>query len=174
MEKELWWKYNEASRGFTDRKMKVQYYLWHFFGRYIFKLLIGPFNGPRITWLRIFGAKIGKDNNISSRAIFVYPAALTMGNGNSVDDYVYFNDTTIIGNNCQLSSFVKIVSGGHDVRSRSFDYQRKPVIIGDSAFIGANSVIMGGQKLELLLLLEQIVLFYTILEKIRYHMAHHV
>lgn len=147
MEKELWWNYNSASRGFTDRRMKMQYYLWHFFGRYFFKLLIGPFNGPRVAWLRLFGAKIGQGNSISQRTILVYPAALTLGNSNSIDDYVYINDTTIIGDNCQVSSFVKFVSGGHDVRSRSFDYQRKPITICNSVFIGANSVIMGGVEI---------------------------
>lgn len=146
MEKERWWSYNDASRGFTDRKMKVQYYLWHFLGRYFFKILIGPFNWPRVAWLRLFGAKIGQGNNISPRTIIVYPAALSVGNSNSIDDYVYFNDTTIIGNNCQVSSFVKFVSGGHDVRSRAFDYQRKPIIIGNSVFIGANSMILGGGR----------------------------
>jgi acetyltransferase-like isoleucine patch superfamily enzyme len=145
MEKELWWNYNEASRGFTDSKMKVQYYLWHFFGRYFFKILIDPFNGPRAAWLRLFGAKIGQGNYISPRTILVYPAALSMGNGNSIDDYVYINDTTVIGDNCQVSSFVKFVSGGHDVRSRAFDYQRKPVTVGNSVFIGANSVVLGGK-----------------------------
>ena len=136
-EKEIWWQYDATSRGKEFSEHRFRWWLWKFFGYYIFKIIIGPLNGPRVAWLRLFGAKIGKGN-------FVYPAALHMGDGNSIDDYVYFNADTILGDRCQLSSFVKIVSGGHNVRSRHFEYQLRPVTIGNSAFIGANAVIMGG------------------------------
>lgn len=142
--KEIWWNYNDATKGREFSEHKLRWWLWRFFGRYVFKSLIGPFNGFRILWLRLFGAHIGKGNYISNHAIIVYPAALQMGNQNSVDDYVYFNADTVLGDRCQLSSFVKIVSGGHDIRSRHFDYQLRPVSIGNSAFVGANSLIMGG------------------------------
>ena len=38
-------------------------------------------------------------------------------------------------------------SGGQQVRGRQFEYQLRPVIIGNSTFIGANSLIMGGEKI---------------------------
>ena len=144
---EIWWQYNDSSRGKEYSDHKLRWCIWKFFGKYVFKLMIGPFNGPRAFWLRLFGAKIGKGNYISNHAIIVYPAALSMGNENSIDDYVYFNADVVMGDRCQLSSFVKIVSGGHNVRSRHFEYQLKPVLIGNSAFVGANSVIMGGVKI---------------------------
>lgn len=146
-EKELWWQYNDSSRGVEYSEHKLRWCSWKFFGKYVFKLLIGPFNGPRVFWLRLFGAKIGKGNFISNHAIIVYPAAIEMGDRNSIDDYVYFNSKAIIGDNCQFSSFVKIISGGHNVRSRQFEYQLRPTIIGNGVFIGANSVIMGGVQI---------------------------
>lgn len=145
--RELWWQYNDTSNGKECSEHKLRWWLWKFFGKYVFKILIGPFNGPRVAWLRLFGAKIGKGNYISNQAIIVYPSALQMGDENSIDDYVYVNADTVLGNRCQLSSFVKIVSGGHNVRSRHFEYQLRPVKIGNSAFIGANTVIMGGVKI---------------------------
>lgn len=143
-EKELWWQYDASSRGREYSEHRIRWWLWKFFGKYVFKVLIGPLNGPRVFWLRLFGARIGKGNFISNHAIIVYPAALQMGDENSIDDYVYFNADTILGDRCQLSSYAKIISGGHDVRSRRFEYQHRPVRIGNSAFIGANAVIMGG------------------------------
>ena len=143
-ERELWWQYDDTSRGKEYANHKLRWCLWKFFGKYVFKILVGPFNGPRIAWLRLFGAKIGKGNFISNHAIIVYPASLSMGDGNSIDDYVYFNADTVIGNRCQVSSFAKIISGGHDIRSRHFEYQLRPVFLGNSSFIGANVLIMGG------------------------------
>ena len=146
-EKELWWKYDTSSRGEEYTNHRIRWYLWKFFGKYLFKILVGPFNGPRVALLRLFGATIGKKNNISNLAIIVYPAALKMGDFNTVDDYVYFNATTIIGDRCQLSSFVKIISGGHNIRSRRFEYQLRPITIGNSTFVGANTTIMGGVRI---------------------------
>ena len=143
-DKELWWQFDTTSRGKEYTDHRIRWWLWNFCGRYVFKNLVGPFNGPRVAWLKLFGAKIGKGNYISNRAIIVYPSALKIGNQNSIDDYVYFNSDTVIGDRCQLSSFVKIVSGGHNVRDRHFEYQSRPVTIGDGVFIGANSLIMGG------------------------------
>ena len=143
-EKELWWQYDVTSRGREYSDHRIRWWLWKFFGKYVFKVLIGPLNGPRVVWLRLFGAKIGKGNFISNHAIIVYPAGLQMGDENSIDDYVYFNADTILGDRCQLSSYAKIISGGHDVRSRCFKYTLRPVKICNSAFIGANAVVMGG------------------------------
>jgi putative colanic acid biosynthesis acetyltransferase WcaF len=145
--KELWWQYDVTSRGKEYSNHRLRWFVWKYFGRYVFKMLIGPLNGPRVCLLRLFGAKIGRGNYISNHAIIVYPAALSLGRENAIDDYVYFNADTIIGNRCQLSSFVKIISGGHDVRSRHFEYQLRPVCIGDSVFVGANSTIIGGVRI---------------------------
>lgn len=130
--------------GFSSRKEQLQYHLWKFIGRYIFKMMIGPVYGLRRWYLRLFGATIGSGTNVSNHAIIVMPSWITIGKNVSVDDYVYFNAKAIIGDDVSLSSYVKIISGGHDVRDKNFTYIHKPVKIGKNAFIGANSVLMGG------------------------------
>lgn len=135
-----------VSRGFSSRKEQLQYHLWKFIGRYIFKLMIGPAYGLRRWYLRLFGAKIGSGTSVSNHAVIVMPAWLNIGKNVSIDDFVYFNAKAIVGDNVSLSSYVKIISGGHDVRDTGFAYIHKPVMIGNHTFIGANTVLMGGGK----------------------------
>lgn len=146
MEKEKWFQPNEATRGFQDRKLKKYYHLWKLIGEPVFHMLHDPFNGLRIKWLRLFGATIGNQSYVSSKCIIVTPTSLIVGDGCCLDQYVYVNDVCKIANIVNLSSFVKLIAGGHDVRSRHFEYRDKPIIIENGSFIGANSVVMGGQK----------------------------
>lgn len=146
MEKEQWFQPNELTRGFQDKALKRRYHLWKLFGESVFHLLRDPFNRLRVNWLRLFGAHIGQQCYVSSKCIIVLPSSLTMGDNCCLDQYVYVNGECHLGNNISLSSFVKLIAGGHDVRSRHFEYHDKPITIENSAFIGANSVVRGGQK----------------------------
>ena len=146
MEKEKWFQPNDATRGFQVKHAKMRYHLWKLLGESVFHLLRDPLGKLRNAWLRLFGARIGDQCYISSKCIIVTPFSLTMGNGCCLDQYSYVNGEVRLGNNVSLSSFVKLVAGGHDVRSRHFEYQDKPITIDNSVFIGANTVIMGGVK----------------------------
>ena len=146
MEKERWFQPNETTRGFQDKRVKWQYHLWKLFGEAIFHLLRDPFNGLRIKLLCLFGASIGKQCYVSSKAIIVTPSSLIMGDNCCLDQYVYVNGECHLANNISLSSFVKLIAGGHDVRSRHFEYKDNPIFIENSVFIGANSVVRGGDK----------------------------
>lgn len=134
-------------RGFSNQRERIVYHLWKYVGRYFFKLLVGPVNGLRCSFLRLFGAKIGTGTTISNHAVIVSPGLLQIGNRVTIDDYVYFNGKVIVGDASSLTSYVKIISGGHDVRREEFTYVLKPVTIGKRVFVGANSVIMGGVKI---------------------------
>lgn len=136
-----------AKNGFSSDKERRAYHLWKYAGRYIFKLMIGPFNRVRCGFLRLFGAKIGSGTSISNHVVIVFPGWLKIGNKVTIDDYVYFNATAEIGDASSLTSYVKIISGGHDVRSPEFTYEHKPVKIGSRVFVGANSLIMGGVEI---------------------------
>ena len=148
MEKlENWYQYNDASRGFQTTSVKIRFYLWKFIGETLFRWLGGPLNFFRVGLLRFFGARIGKKCYVSSKVIIVDPFGLTMGNSCSLDQYVYINGVVLLGNNVSVSSFAKFISAGHDIRSRQFEWYAKPIIVENSAFIGANAVLMGGVKI---------------------------
>lgn len=149
MEKEKWFQPNEATRGFQDKRVKWQYHLWKLFGETLFHLLRDPLNGVRVKLLRLFGASIGRQCYVSSKAIIVTPSSFTIGDNCCLDQYVYVNGKCKLANNVSLSSFVKLIAGGHDVRSRHFEYQDKVITICDSVFVGANSVVRGGKNQHL-------------------------
>ena len=146
MEKEKWFQPNEETRGFQDKRVKRLYHSWKLFGEPVFHLLRDPFNGLRVKWLRLFGAKIGSQCYVSSKCIIVTPSSLSIGDNCCLDQYVYVNGECQLANNVNLSSFVKLIAGGHDVRSRHFEYKDKPIVIQDSVFVGANSVVRGGKN----------------------------
>ena len=146
--KEQWFQPTAETRGFQDKRVKRLYHLWKLVGELVFRLLRDPFNGLRVKWLRLFGATIGKQCYVSSKAIIVTPSNLSMGDNCCLDQYVYINGECKLANNVSLSSFVKLIAGGHDVRSRHFEYQDKVITICDSVFVGANSVVRGGVKIN--------------------------
>lgn len=145
--KEKWFQPNDETRGFQVRGARFNNYIWSFFGEYVFHVLIDPFKRLRTRWLRLFGAKIGKGTFLHSKCVIVSPYKLNIGDNCFFDQYVYINGSINVGDNVSVSSFTKFIAGGHDVRSRHFDYKDKPITIENSAFIGANSVIMGGVKI---------------------------
>ena len=147
MEKEKWFQPSEETRGFQNKKMKRCYHLWKLIGEPLYRLMCDPFNSLRVKWLRLFGATIGCKCYVSSKCIIVNPANLSIGNSCCLDQYVYVNGKCSLANNVSLSSFVKLIAGGHNVRSRHFEYYDHVIIIGNSVFVGANSVIMGGVNL---------------------------
>lgn len=74
------------------------------------------------------------------------PWNFTIGNFSSIDDYAFIKDTerVIVGDYVSISNFVHIITGGHDVRIRNFASKRKPIFIGNGAFIGADTYIGSG------------------------------
>lgn len=144
MEKEAWYKFDETINGLTSRKLFFRFYLWKYFFSFVFKVSPEICKRTRVVLLRLFGAEIGSGNYISSTCIIPKPWCLKMGNYNSIDSYAYFNGDVVIGNNVKIGSFVKIITSGHDVRSRNFSRKVVPSYLEDSCFIGANSVILKG------------------------------
>lgn len=146
MGKEKWLQSNAETRGFQIKGARLKNYLWKFFGEHVFHMLIDPFRGTRTNWLRLFGARIGKGSFFDSRCVIVSPYKIEVGNNCFFDQYVYINGTIKVENNVSVSSFTKLIAGGHNVRSRHFEYYDKPIVIKDGVFIGANTVVMGGGK----------------------------
>lgn len=93
----------------------------------MFHLLRDPFGKGRNAWLRLFGAHIGRQCYISSKSIIVSLCSLSMGDSCSLDQYIYVKGKVRLGNNVSLTSFVKLIAGGHDVRGCHFEYRDKPI-----------------------------------------------
>lgn len=143
--KSLWFERDASTQDLPNSK-KIKLQVWRCVDSLLFKTSLNPLSCWRVFLLRAFGAKIGKGCYISPKARIYMPWNLTMGNVSSIDDYAFIKDSVnvVIGDYVSISNFVHVFTGGHDVKERNFASQRKPVIIGNGAFIGADSYIGKG------------------------------
>lgn len=142
--KELW--FISGIGNPNTRKTKVKILLWRFVDFWFFQPSFPFMSVWRVFLLRLFGAKIGVGNYISPKVKALCPWNIEIGNYSSLDDYVYLHSTSkiIIGDYVSIAMYAHIVPGGHNVRSRGFEYNGTIVKIGHGCFIGADAFIGRG------------------------------
>lgn len=144
-EKPLWMISNPRANGAYNHRVKSQ--LWKIVKMYFFKITPYQFSSLRVWILRRFGAKIGKGCYIAPTVDFTRPWYLEIGDNVSIDDFSCIDPPVIIESNTAIAKRCLIISDGHDVRSRGFDYYENPIRIGASVFIGAGSFIGNGVRI---------------------------
>lgn len=145
MEKELWYQRNKMTENFT-RNEKIKLQIWRCVDALLFKTSLKILSKWRIFLLRLFGAQIGKGCYVSPKATIYIPWNFEMGNFCSIDDYAFIKPRVKIkiGDYVSISTFVHIIPGGHNVRTRGFESDLAPIVIGNGAFIGSDSYISKG------------------------------
>lgn len=96
----------------------------------------------------VFRAKLGKCN-IHMGVKFFSPWKLTVGNGTNIQ-YGCFIDcrgTVVIGDNVDITLFVKILSQDHDINSPDYETRSRPVIIGSGSVIGSYALMLPGSAI---------------------------
>lgn len=101
----------------------------------------------RIYLLKSFGARIGKGCYIAPSVHVVYPWKLVIGDGVSIDERCYLQGNIQIGSHISIGNNVHMVSEGHNVRSRYFEFTDRPIYIGHSCFIGGDAYIARGVRI---------------------------
>jgi putative colanic acid biosynthesis acetyltransferase WcaF len=144
--KEIWYLRDKSTRGFTNKFDELRFRLWKYVGSVVFGITLDPFNCVRILILKLFGAKIGKNVYISRKVAIVSPWLLEVRDNSGIDDFAYINGSVVVGENCAIASFVKLISAGHDIRTRTFEWIDNLIEIDNGVFIGANSSVRGGGK----------------------------
>lgn len=119
--------------------------IWFFVHNLFFSTWI-PGSWWRCILLRIFGAKIGNGIVIKPRVKIKFPWRLMIGDYSWIGEDVWIDnlDKVEIGANCCISQSVYLCTGSHDWSEESFNLLTKPILIRDSAWIGAQSVIAPG------------------------------
>lgn len=98
-------------------------------------------SGWRCWLLRRFGATIGKGCSISNSVDITKSWELILGNHVTIDDGCWIDAPVTLDDWCSIGKCSKLISDGHDVRSRGFEYECERIVIGASAFIGADSYV---------------------------------
>lgn len=127
-----------------SKSILIQRLVWNI----IWNLTIRPF--PRILvrrWeffvLRLLGAKIGKGCNIYPSTKILIPSYLTMEDGAAIANDVYLQNSAPIHlkKRSLISQGSYLCAGTHDYTKKSFPNVRKPIVIGEDAWVTANCFI---------------------------------
>jgi len=120
--------------------------LWFFFNILVFKTSLFPFYRFKVTLLRLFGARIGRNVVIKPSVNIKYPWFLEVGDSVWIGEEVWIDNLAKIqiGNNVCLSQGSLLLTGNHDYAKESFDLMVNPIILEDGVWIGARSIVCGG------------------------------
>ena len=102
-----------------------------------------------MSWLRIFGAKVGRGVVIRSRVNITFPWRFSCG------DHVWIGDEVLIlslapvclGSNVCISQRAFLCTGSHRFSRETFDLVTRPITIGDGCWIAAQAFVGPGVEL---------------------------
>lgn len=105
-----------------------------------------PFWTWRRFYLRRLGMKVGKGSHVSKRLYVTNPNNVTIGEGThlNLDCHLDARGGITIGDGVSVSFGVRLITGSHEVNSKTFRGVFRPIVIGDNAWIGANATVLQG------------------------------
>lgn len=105
-----------------------------------------PGSGWRCLLMRAFGARIGKGVVIKPGVQVKFPWRLTIGSHTWIGEHAWIDNLADvrIGDNVCISQGAYLCTGSHDWSRDSFDLIVRPILIEDSAWIGAFSKLAPG------------------------------
>lgn len=118
------------------------------------ELLIGntvinkiPSRRLRIFYYRLMGAKIGKKSVIYRKSDVEFAKGLEIGHNTQIGYYTLLDARggVKIGNNVNISSYSKLVTGSHDISDGArFQAVFKPITIRDHAWVCTGATVLQG------------------------------
>ncbi len=120
--------------------------LWYFIGFPLIRCGFITNYTIKIHILRLFGAEIGRGVVVKSGVRVKYPWKLKIGDDSWIGENVWIDNLAEvkIGINSCLSQGAYLCTGSHDWSKDSFDLIAKPIVVGDSVWIGAKAQIAPG------------------------------
>jgi acetyltransferase-like isoleucine patch superfamily enzyme len=109
-----------------------------------------PCHFIRVSWLRLFGAKIHPRASLQLGVMVFGPASgLVVGRDTVINPEVRLDARRglTIGSNVSISREVFVLTLGHDYNDRGFALKGNKVFIEDNVWIGVRAVIMPGVTL---------------------------
>lgn len=105
-----------------------------------------PSRHLRLLYYKLMGAKIGKDSFLFRNVDTLAPNNLVIGDTCSVGWNVLLDcrGGVTISDNVNISSYVKIISAGHDIMSSDFRGTKAPICIERDATIFTGATILQG------------------------------
>ncbi len=102
--------------------------------------------GWRRMVLRLFGARIGRNVRVRPSIRVTFPWKVEIGDDSWIGDGVelYSLGEIRIGRNAVVSQGSYLCAGTHDYRDPTFAIEARPIVIGDQAWVAAQSFVAPG------------------------------
>lgn len=143
--------YNPPTTSSMPIKEKIVQRLWEVVRVIVFG--ISPFWARkwRIFWVRLFARVCKKcemawSASVANSARIDFPWNVSLGHRVTIDEgaWVYGLDKISIGDLAIIGRDVKLITGTHNVHSRSFELVTKPISIGAGAWVATGAIILPG------------------------------
>jgi len=120
--------------------------LWYYTNLVFFKSGWFPFYGFKVSLLRMFGAKIGKQVEFKPHVNIKYPWNLTIGDEVWIGENVWLDSLVMItiGCNVCLSQGTMLLAGSHNYKKTTFDLITGQIVLEDGVWIGAGAIVNQG------------------------------
>ncbi len=125
---------------------KVKWALWYLVSALFFINPLFTFSAPKVMWLRLFGARIGRRTVIKPRVVIKFPWNLAVGDNVWIGEGVWIENqaAVTVGDNCCLSQASMLLTGNHDYKKPAFDLVIAPVVLEEGVWVGAHAVVCPG------------------------------
>ncbi len=104
----------------------------------------------RAVALRRAGLRVGHSVSVAPLQTFAHGRGVSFGDGTYVNYGCFFdaNASITLGRNVRIGPQVSFITSSHDVttqsRGRAGAITRRPIVVGDGAWIGARTVVQPG------------------------------
>ena len=108
-----------------------------------------PFHAIRLAYLRLVGARIGRQVGMLRGTTVIRPDQIRIGN-NCIIGFQCFigaEGGVYIGNNVNISSYCMLLGGWHDVNDPTFASEARPMVIEDYAWLATRVTVMAGVRI---------------------------
>ena len=128
---------------------KLRMAFWWLVESLFFKPSFHKMNGMRCLLLRCFGAHVGENTFIHSKAKIWFPWNLKIGSNSGIgfDALIYNLDMVEIGDYVTISHRVHINTASHDYTDPAFPLVTRAIFVGAGAFVGADSYVGWGVRI---------------------------
>jgi putative colanic acid biosynthesis acetyltransferase WcaF len=136
------------NRWYRPGRGRIVRALWYLVSLLIFESGWVPLMAPKRGLLRAFGAKIGRGLVIKPKVWIKYPWRLVVGDHCWIGQGVWIENLAdvYIGSHVCISQQAYICTGSHDYHKKRFDLITRSVDVGNGAWLGARTLVLGGVR----------------------------
>ena len=126
------------------KAVKCAYYALALFGNAFVNKL--PSRHLRRWFYRMMGAKLGEKTFPCRRVEVLLPKGLKLGSRVAVGWFAELDARggITVGDDTNISSHVKLITGSHDVDDPEFTADFRPIHIGSHCWLGTGAMVLGG------------------------------